>query len=232
MAVLYIVGTPIGNLGDITFRALEIFKSVDYVACEDTRQTLKLLTHFEIRKPLISCRSQNEAAAARAIIKLLSEDRSIAYASDAGTPGLSDPGAVLVRMVREAGYTVVPIPGVSAFATLLSVCGDPHATVLFEGFLSPKPGRRKRRLQELCALQMGFIVYESPFRILKLLQDIFDIDKGRTVVVGRELTKVHEELLAGSVVEVLQRLQERQTIKGEFSVFVSGNSVVTQNTND
>ena len=123
MSTLFIVGTPIGNLGDITYRAVETFKSVDVIACEDTRYTLQLLTHFEIRKPLISCRSQNEDSAAQKIIKLMDEGQNVAYASDAGTPGISDPGAVLAGLVRIAGHTVVPIPGPSAFASLVSVAG-------------------------------------------------------------------------------------------------------------
>lgn len=222
VASLYVVGTPIGNLGDITVRALEIFKTADYIACEDTRHTLGLLTHFEIRKPLISCRSQNEAEAAQKIIGLLADGKNVAYASDAGTPALSDPGAVLVKLVREAGYPVVPIPGASAFAVMVSIAGTGDSSVLFEGFLSPKQGRRKRRLQELFGMQTGFVLYESPFRIIKLLQDIADIDSNRQVVVGRELTKLHEEILSGSVSGILHTLQERQSIKGEFSVFVSG----------
>ena len=222
MASLYVVGTPIGNLGDITVRALEIFKTADYIACEDTRHTLHLLTHFEIRKPLISCRAQNEAEAARKIIELLADGKNVAFASDAGTPALSDPGAVLVRYVREAGYPIVPIPGASAFAVMVSIAGTGDSSVLFEGFLSPKQGRRKRRLQELMALHFGFVLYESPFRIVKLLQDIAEIESSRYIVVGRELTKLHEEILHGSAAEVLQTIQGRQSIKGEFSVFISG----------
>ena len=222
MASLYVVGTPIGNLGDITVRALEIFKTADYIACEDTRHTLHLLTHFEIRKPLISCRAQNEAEAARKIIGLLADGKNVAFASDAGTPALSDPGAVLVRYIREAGYPIVPIPGASAFAVMVSIAGTGDSSVLFEGFLSPKQGRRKRRLQELMALHFGFVLYESPFRIVKLLQDIAEIESSRYIVIGRELTKLHEEILHGSVSEVLQTIQGRQSIKGEFSVFISG----------
>ena len=224
VASLYIVGTPIGNLGDITVRALETLKAADYIACEDTRHTLGLLTHFEIRKPLISCRAQNEAEAAQKIIGLLAAGKNIAYTSDAGTPALSDPGAVLVRLVREAGYPIVPIPGASAFAVMVSIAGTGDSSVLFEGFLSPKQGRRKRRLQELFDMQTGFVLYESPFRIVKLLQDIADIDSKRQIVVGRELTKLHEEILSGSVSDILYILQERQSIKGEFSVFISGKS--------
>ena len=224
VASLYVVGTPIGNLGDITVRALEIFKTADYIACEDTRHTLGLLTHFEIRKPLISCRAQNEAEAAQKIIALLAEGKNIAYASDAGTPAISDPGALLVKCVREAGYPVVPIPGASAFAVMVSIAGTGDSSVLFEGFLSPKQGRRKRRLQELFEMQTGFVLYESPFRIIKLLQDIAEIENGRQIVVGRELTKMHEEILSGHVSDILHIVRERQAIKGEFSVLVSGKS--------
>ena len=129
MSTLYVVGTPIGNLGDITFRAVETFKSVDVIAAEDTRHTLQLLNHLEIKKPLISCRSQNESVAGQKIIKLLDEGQNVAYASDAGTPGVSDPGAVLAGLARAAGHTVVPIPGPSAFASLVSVAGAGWKTV-------------------------------------------------------------------------------------------------------
>ncbi len=222
MSVLYIVATPIGNLGDITHRALETFKQVDVIACEDTRHTLQLLTHFGIRKPLVSCRSQNEKTASAKIIELLRNGQSVAYASDAGTPALSDPGAVLVRGVREAGFTVVPLPGASAFATLLSVCGAVDKSVLFEGFLSPKPGRRRSRVRELMESGYASILYESPFRIVKLLGDIAETDSGRRVVVGRELTKLHEEIVFGTAQEVLDDFSARSKVLGEFSVFISG----------
>ena len=223
MSTLYIVGTPIGNLGDITYRAVETFKNVDVIAAEDTRHTLQLLNHLEIKKPLISCRSQNESAAAQKIIKILDEGQSVAYASDAGTPGISDPGAVLATLVRGAGHTVVPIPGPSAFATLVSVAGAGGKTLIFEGFLSPKPGRRRSRLRELLATGDAVILYESPFRIVKLLTDIADIDKGRRVVVGRELTKLHEEIVEGTAEEMKQNFAERSKILGEFAIFISGN---------
>lgn len=222
VGVLYVVGTPIGNLGDITFRAVETFKAVDAVACEDTRHTLQLLTHFEIRKPLISCRAQNEEIASRKILQLLMEGKSVAYASDAGTPGISDPGAVLVDKVRAAGYTIIPIPGVSAFTALVSVAGSGGKTMIFEGFLSPKPGKRRSRLRELMEGGAAFVVYESPYRIVKLLTDIADIDSERQVVVGRELTKLHEEVIEGSVADICNNFMERSRIQGEFAVFVSG----------
>lgn len=223
MSTLYVVGTPIGNLGDITFRALETFKAVDVIACEDTRRTLQLLTHFEIRKPLVSCRAQNEQTAAQKIVRLLDEGQTAAYASDAGTPGISDPGAVLVDEARAAGHTVVPVPGASAFAALASVAGSGGKTLVFEGFLSPKPGRRRSRLRELMATGNAFVLYESPFRIVKLLADIADIECGRRVVVGRELTKLHEEIVEGTAAELRDAFAGRSKILGEFAVFVSGN---------
>ena len=223
MSTLYIVGTPIGNLGDITFRAIETFKSVDVIAAEDTRHTLQLLTHFEIRKPLISCRSQNEEVAGQKIIKLLDEGQAVAYASDAGTPGISDPGAVLAGLAREAGHTVVPIPGPTAFATLVSVAGAGGKTLIFEGFLSPKPGRRRSRLRELMETGDAFVLYESPFRIVKLLTDVADIESTRRVVVGRELTKLHEEIIGGTAAEMRDEFSSRAKVLGEFAVFISGN---------
>ena len=222
MATLYIVGTPIGNLSDITYRALETFKTVDVIACEDTRHTLQLLNHFEIKKPLISCRAQNEQSAAQKIVHLLDEGQNVAYASDAGTPGISDPGAVLVDVARAAGHTIVPIPGACAFVSLASVAGSGGKSLLFEGFLSPKPGRRRSRLRELMATGFAFVLYESPFRIVKLLADIADIQCERRIVVGRELTKLHEEIVEGTAAEVLEDFAGRSKILGEFAVFVSG----------
>lgn len=222
MATLYIVGTPIGNLSDITYRALETFKTVDVIACEDTRHTLQLLNHFEIKKPLISCRAQNEQSAAQKIVHLLDEGQNVAYASDAGTPGISDPGAVLVDVARAAGHTIVPIPGACAFVSLASVAGSGGKSLLFEGFLSPKPGRRRSRLRELMATGFAFVLYESPFRIVKLLADIADIQCERRIVVGRELTKLHEEIVEGTAAEVLENFAGRSKILGEFAVFVSG----------
>lgn len=222
MAALYIVGTPIGNLSDITYRALETFKTVDVIACEDTRHTLQLLNHFEIKKPLISCRAQNEQTAAQKIVHLLDEGQNVAYASDAGTPGISDPGAVLVDVARAAGHTIVPIPGACAFVSLASVAGSGGKSLLFEGFLSPKPGRRRSRLRELMATGFAFVLYESPFRIVKLLADIADIQCERRIVVGRELTKLHEEIVEGTAAEVLEDFAGRSKILGEFAVFVSG----------
>ena len=222
MGILFVVATPIGNLKDISFRALETFQEADFIACEDTRHTLGLLTHYEISKPLISCRAVNEAAASEKIVKLLDEGKKIAYASDAGTPAISDPGSILVRTAREAGHTIIPIPGASAFGAIMSIAGTYDKTVVFEGFLSPKAGKRKRRLQELFDFGAGFVLYESPYRIVKLLADIAEIDSNRELIVGRELTKLHEEIIKGQAAEVLQNFEKRPSIKGEFSVFVTG----------
>ncbi|GHV88466.1 ribosomal RNA small subunit methyltransferase I [Spirochaetia bacterium] len=222
MAILYIIGTPLGNLGDITFRAVETLKTVDMVACEDTRRTLKLLSHLGIRVKLISCRARNEEFAAGTVIAALNEGQTVAYASDAGTPAVSDPGAVLVRLAAQAGHQVIPIPGPSAFASLVSVAGGMDKTVVFEGFLSPKAGRRRSRLRELLALDAAFVLYESPFRILKLLEDLADFDKERYICIGREMTKVHEEYLRGSAAEVMGILAKKSSQLGEFSVYISG----------
>lgn len=226
MSELYIVGTPIGNLGDITYRALETFRSVDVVAAEDTRHTMELLTHFEIRKPMISCRAQNEKFASEKIIALLDEGKTVAYASDAGEPGISDPGAVLAGEARKAGHKVIPIPGPSAFATLVSVAGAGGKTLIFEGFLSPKPGRRRSRLRELMDSGAAVVVYESPFRVVKLLSDIAEIDAGRRIVVGRELTKLHEEINDGTAAEILEDYSSRSKVLGEFAIFISSNKNV------
>lgn len=232
MSELYIVGTPIGNLGDITFRALETFKSVDVIAAEDTRHTLELLTHFEIRKPLVSCRAQNEGFASEKIIQMLDKGQKVAYASDAGTPGISDPGAVLAEKARSAGHRVIPIPGPSAFATLASVAGSGGKTLVFEGFLSPKPGRRRSRLRELMGTPAACIVYESPFRVVKLLADIAEIDAERRIVVGRELTKLHEEINDGTAKEIYEDYSSRSKVLGEFAVFISGNKATAKAENE
>jgi 16S rRNA (cytidine1402-2'-O)-methyltransferase len=223
MATLYIIGTPIGNLGDISFRAVETLKKADLVACEDTRRTLKLLSHLGIRVKMLSCRSQNEEFAAEKVIEALNQGQTAAYASDAGTPALSDPGAALVRLAATAGHNVIRIPGPSAFAALVSVSGGRDKTVVFEGFLSPKPGRRRSRLRELMALDAACVLYESPFRILRLLEDIAEIDSKRYVCVGREMTKVHEEYVRGTAGEIFAVFSQKKEQIGEFSVFVSGN---------
>ena len=218
MSTLYIVATPIGNLDDITMRAIKTLREADVIACEDTRHTQMLLNHLEITgKRLIACHAHNEAASSQGIVGLLSQGLDVAYCSDAGTPGVSDPGSRLVRAVREAGFTIVPIPGASASVTLISASGLSGNTFTFEGFLSPKSGRRKTRLKELLAREEAFIIYESPFRILKTLSEIKELDDSRRIVLGREMTKAFEQFLYGTASEIISQLK---VVKGEFAFVV------------
>jgi 16S rRNA (cytidine1402-2'-O)-methyltransferase len=220
MAFLYIVATPIGNLKDISLRGLDCLKQVDTIACEDTRRSLKLLNHYGIKKPLISCHGHNEEKISARILALLRQGKDVAYISDAGTPGVSDPGGRLVRQARNAGFPVTPLPGPSAFAALMSVSGFPGKTLTFEGFLSPKSGRRRSRLRELLDRNEAFILYESVHRIIKLLRDIADLEPERLIFVAREMTKEFEEYIEGSAEEISLNF-EQKTPKGEFAVLVS-----------
>ena len=221
MATLYIVATPIGNLEDITYRAVRILKETDVIAAEDTRQTRKLLDRYGIAAGfLISCRARNEENSSKGIVKLLEEGKNVAYVSDAGTPGVSDPGGRLASAVREAGFPVIPLPGASAVTTLMSVAGTAGKGFVFEGFLSPKGGRRRNRLKELLEMEMIFVLYESPYRIIKLMEDLKELSPDRKILLGREITKKFEEFLSGTPQEVLAVLSSRSTMKGEFAVLV------------
>lgn len=220
MSTLYMIATPIGNLEDITLRALNILKSVDIIACEDTRHTQRLLNNFDIKKRLIATHSYNEAASAKGIVELLEQGNDIAFVSDAGTPGISDPGARVTNAVRKAGFDIVPLPGANAATTLISAAGYVGKTFTFEGFLSPKSGRRKKRLEVLLERDEAFIIYESPFRVLKTLKEIQLFDSDRIVVIGRELTKAYEEIIRGSATQVIDILEAKATIKGEFAICV------------
>ncbi|MBR1583341.1 MAG: 16S rRNA (cytidine(1402)-2'-O)-methyltransferase [Spirochaetales bacterium] len=218
MSKLFIVATPIGNLDDITLRAINTLREADVIACEDTRHTQTLLTHLGITgKRLIACHAHNEAASSQGIVGLLGQGLNVAYCSDAGTPGVSDPGSRLVRAVREAGFDIVPIPGASASVTLISASGLAGKTFTFEGFLSPKSGRRKSRLKELLEREEAFIIYESPFRILKTLGELRDLDDSRHLVLGREMTKAFEQFIYGTPSEVIAELK---VVKGEFALVV------------
>ena len=215
------VATPIGNLEDITSRAVRILGEVDVIACEDTRHTMQLLSHYGIQKRLIACHAHNEEESSKGILSLLDSGLSVAYCSDAGTPGVSDPGARLAERIRQDGkHRVVPVPGASAVITLVSAAGNIGRSFTFEGFLSPKKGRRTKRLESLMATGNAFVIYESPFRIVKTLEDIRAVSSGCRLVVGRELTKAHEEIIAGSPGEIISSLSSRDRIKGEFAVIV------------
>jgi 16S rRNA (cytidine1402-2'-O)-methyltransferase len=220
--ILYVVATPIGNLEDITLRALRVLGSVDLIAAEDTRQTRKLLTHHGISRPLVSFHEHNQQRQALRLLTLLQEGRSIALVTDAGTPGISDPGYALLRALLPHGIPIVPIPGPAAVIAALSVAGLPTDRFVFEGFLPPKGGKRRQRLEALRQEPRTIVLYESPYRILRLLQEIVaHLGAERQVVVARELTKHFEEIQRGTASALLETLQE-QPVRGEYTLVIAG----------
>jgi 16S rRNA (cytidine1402-2'-O)-methyltransferase len=219
--ILYLVATPIGNLEDITLRALRILREeVAVVACEDTRQTQKLLHHFEIRKPAMACHEHNEHARAQEIVGILQRGESVALVSDAGTPLISDPGYRVVAAVVAAGLPVVPLPGPSAALAALAASGLPTNEFRFIGFLPPKQTARRKTLAALAAETATLILYESPHRILESLEDIETEMGARPMALARELTKIHEEFLRGSAAEIHAALNARDAIKGEITLVI------------
>lgn len=217
---LYIVATPIGNLEDITLRALRILKEVDLIAAEDTRHSRKLLTHFGISKPLTSYFDHNKELKGDAILEKLGQGLSVALITDAGTPCISDPGYQLVRDAVAAGIAVVPIPGACAAVAALSASGLPTDYFSFAGFLPNKQGKRRERLQVLSAERAVLIFYESPKRVVATLEDMLETLGDREVVVARELTKMYEEFLRGRLSELLARMQGRE-VRGEVAILVA-----------
>jgi 16S rRNA (cytidine1402-2'-O)-methyltransferase len=224
---LYLVGTPIGNLEDISLRALRVLRSVDRIACEDTRQTQKLLNHFSIAKPTVSLHQHNERDRAAELVAELQQGGRIALVSDAGMPGISDPGGFLTQAAISAGIAVFPIPGANAAISALVASGLSTANFEFLGFLPEKAGARRSRLDELAkiansdALPRTLIFYEAPHRILETLTDLESVWGGLLrVVVARELTKLHEEFIRGTVVEVRASLAERDRVRGEITLLV------------
>ncbi|MFP6557223.1 16S rRNA (cytidine(1402)-2'-O)-methyltransferase [Paraburkholderia sp. B3] len=223
-ATLYVVATPIGNLADITLRALHVLGLVDRIAAEDTRNTGQLLTRYGMSKPLIAVHEHNEREAAERVIDFLRAGERVACVSDAGTPGISDPGAKLVDAVREAGFQVVPLPGASALATALSAAGDWVSTFTFLGFLPPKPKQRASALQPLAAHAHAMVFYEAPHRIVETVQALADaFGPARRVLIARELTKLHESLYRGTLAEAPAWLAEDANHqRGEFVLVVEG----------
>lgn len=217
MGTLYIVTTPIGNLTDITLRALEALKEVDLIACEDTRQTLKLLNHFEIKKPLISYHQHSGKLKTEKVISLLKEGKKIALVSDAGTPGISDPGEYLISEALRERIHLEVLPGVTAAVTALTVSGLKLKEFAFFGFLPHKKGRFTK-LREIAEEKKTIVLYESPHRIKKLLMELQENCGDRRVSVSRELTKKFEETYRGKISEVLLKIKE----KGEFVVIMEG----------
>ena len=218
---LYVVSTPIGNLEDITFRAVRILKEVDLIAAEDTRRTGLLLKHFNIEKPLTSFFEGNERKKIGDLLSRLEQGDRIALVSDAGTPGISDPGFRLIREAIQHQIPVVPVPGPSAMITALSVSGLPTDAFVFRGFLPHKPKKRKDLLETSEHMRETLIFYESPHRLIESLQDILEVLGDREMVLTRELTKVHEEILRGKVSEVQRQIGERK-LRGEITLVISG----------
>ncbi len=220
---LYIVSTPIGNLEDITLRALRILKEVDVVAAEDTRHSSKLLYHYGISKPLISYWGEKEKVKSTEILERLHSGQSVALISDAGTPGISDPGALLIKKALEEALSVVSIPGASALIAALSISGLSTEEFTFIGFLPAKKGQRQKVLKDLSLEPRTLVFYEAPHRILETLSDMREIFGERKAAVVKEISKIYEEVLRGSISEIFSRLEE-STIAGEYVIIADGKS--------
>jgi 16S rRNA (cytidine1402-2'-O)-methyltransferase len=218
---LYLVATPIGNLEDITLRALRTLQECDLVAAEDTRRTGQLLKHFSIAKPLLSYFQFNEAKRSEEILERLARGETVALVTDAGSPGISDPGERVVRAARAAGLRVEAVPGACALVAALTASGLPADEFHFIGFLPHKSGQRRKQLEALKEFTGTLVLYESPYRIEKVLGELNEVFPGRTVVLARELTKKFEEFLRGTAAELLEAARQRAW-KGEFVVLVQG----------
>ena len=218
---LYLVPTPLGNLGDMTIRAIEVLKMVDIVFCEDTRVTKELIKHFEITKKLVSCHEYNESNMVEEAKKYLDEGQNIALVTDQGTPIISDPGYKVVSSLMQAGYDVVSLPGPTAFVPALTVSGLPPQPFLFYGFLNSKKGLREKELKNLQNYPYTMIFYEAPHRIEEMLQSLLEIFGNRRISISREISKIYEEIYQGTIEEVQEEVKEG--IKGEIVVVVEGN---------
>ena len=220
---LYLVATPIGNLEDITLRAINVLKNVDLIAAEDTRHTLKLLNHLEISKPMISCHRHNENEKLNKIIEKLKEGKNIAIVSDAGTPGISDPGEEVVKEAIKENIQIIPIPGACAAINALIVSGIDTKEFYFLGFLPLNKKLRKEKLNEIKNINKTIILYEAPHKILNTINDLENILENRQVVFAREITKIHEEFIRGTIREIKEKIENP---KGEFVIIIEGNKNV------
>lgn len=220
---LYIVATPIGNLEDMTLRAIRVLKEADLIAAEDTRHTRHLLDRYQIDTQLTSYHDHNKEEKAPVLVARLLEGKSVALVSDAGTPGISDPGYFLISLAIDQKIPVVPIPGATAAIAALSISGMPTDRFIFEGFLPAKHKARLKRLQDLAQEERTLIFYEAPHKIINTIEDLLSVLGDRHAVITRELTKIHEEAIRGTLSELLKRLNEG-SIKGEFTVIVHGAS--------
>lgn len=225
---IYLVATPIGNLEDITLRALRVLKECDLIACEDTRHTRKLLNHFGIDKPLLSYHEHNEAQRAEELVRRALAGEAVAIVSDAGMPGISDPGYRVVREAIASEVRVVPIPGAVAVEAALAVSGLPTDAFRFGGFLPAKTVKRRKALEALCGDDATLVFYEAPHRILETLEDVISTLGDRPVVVARELTKLHEEFLRGPASEVLDALRTRTKVQGEITLLIGKGEAAPQ----
>jgi len=218
---LYLVATPIGNLEDITLRALRVLKEVDVIACEDTRQTQKLLNHYAIATRTTSYHEHNEMTRAAELVKQMQEGASVALVTDAGMPGISDPGYRLITLAIRHHVPVVPVPGASAFLAALVASGLPTDSFRFSGFLPPKRGERRAALEAIRNSPRTAVFYEAPHRIIETLTDVVEVlGYARHVVIAREVTKLHEEFLRGCASEVLETLKSREAVKGEITLLI------------
>ena len=220
---LYLVATPIGNLEDITLRALRILKEVDYIAAEDTRNTLKLLNHFEIKKPLISNHRHNEEDRENILIEKLKEGKNIAVVSDAGTPGISDPGEVIVKRAIEEEIDIIPIPGACAAINALIASGLDTKEFVFLGFLPLNKKLRKEKLEEIKNENKTIIIYEAPHKIKDSLYDLKNVIGDRKIVLARELTKIHEEFIRGNIDDIMEK---SENLKGEMILLIEGSDKI------
>jgi 16S rRNA (cytidine1402-2'-O)-methyltransferase len=219
---LYVVGTPIGNLEDITLRALRVLRSADRIACEDTRQTQKLLNHYDIDTKTVSYHEHNEMTRAPELVVQLEEGESIALVTDAGMPGISDPGYRLITLAIRHRIPVVPIPGASAFLSALVASGLPGESFRFSGFLPAKLGQRRKLLESIKDSPRTQIFYEAPHRIIETLKDIVDVlGPARHVVIAREVTKLHEEFMRGRAVDLMEEAERRGELKGEITLLIA-----------
>ena len=219
---LFVVSTPIGNLEDITLRALKVLKEVDIIAAEDTRRTKILLTHYDIKIPLTSYFEYNKIYKGKLILEKLKEGKNVALVSDAGTPGISDPGYLLIKQSIDEGIRVVPIAGISALNAALAVSGLPANKFTFLGFLPVKKNKRRVLLEKFKEREETLVIFESPYRIVKLLEDIKETMGDREIALCRELTKMFEEIFRGMVSNAIEEFSKRKSIKGEFTLIVGG----------
>jgi len=225
---LFVVSTPIGNLEDITLRAVRVLGEVDLIACEDTRHTRKLLNHYGIKNRTISYHEHNERERAAELVALLQEGSNIALVTDAGTPGISDPGFRLVQLATHAGLPVSSVPGPTAFVAALAASGLPGDEFLFAGFLPSRSSARRARLTRLAAFPATLIFYEAPHRIAQTLKDMSDVLGARSAVVARELTKIHEEVVRGTLSELAAHFSAAKAARGEMVIIVDRNPVAGQ----